>query len=69
MEGLVECDDKQMSISQKGDKHLNRPPYKRPNDRKTKRGVSNGKISIVESNDRKGNSQMQVAKVVCIDRG
>jgi len=36
MEGLVECDDKQMSISQKGDKHLNRPPYKRPSDRNTK---------------------------------
>ena len=58
MEGLVECDDKQMSISQKGDKHLNRPPHKRPSDRKTKRGVSNDKISIVVSADRNGNSQM-----------
>jgi len=68
MEGLVECDDKQMSISQKGDKHLNWPPYKRPSDRKTKRGVSNDEIFIVVSTDRKGNSQMQVAKVGCIDR-
>jgi len=68
MEGLVECDVKQMSISQKGDKHLNRPLYKRPSDRKTKRGVSNDKISIVVSTDRKGNSQMQVAKVGRIDR-
>ena len=65
---LVECDDKQMSISQKGDKHLNRPPYKRPSDRKTKLGLSNDKIFIVVSTDRKGNEQMQVAKVGHIDR-
>jgi len=68
IEGLVECDDKQMSISQKGDKHLNWPPYKRPSDRKTKRGVSNDEIFIVVSTDRKGNAQMQVAKVGHIDR-
>lgn len=68
MEGLVECDDKQMSISQKGDKPLDRPPYKRPSDRKTKRGVSNDKISIVVSIDSKVNAQMQVAKVGRIDR-
>jgi hypothetical protein len=57
-----------MSISQKGDKHLNWPPYKRPSDRKTKLGISNDKIFIVVSTDRKGNSQMQVAKVGRIDR-
>ena len=68
MEVLVECDDKQKSISQKGDKNLNRLPYIRPSDRRTKRGVSIDKISIVVSTDRKKNPQMQVAKVGRIDR-
>ena len=68
MESLVVCDDKQMSISQKDDQHLNRQPYKRPSDRKTKRRVRNERISIVVSTDRNGNLQIQVANVGLIDR-
>src|ERR1035438_1817358 len=52
--GIVECDDKQVDINNKGDRNLNREPYKRPSDRETKRGVSNDKISIMVATDRKG---------------
>ena len=61
--GIVECDDKQLNISEKGNRYLERKPYKRSNDRKTKRGVSNDKVSIVVACDRNGNSSMKVAKV------
>ena len=65
--GIVECDDKQLDINNKGSRHLEREPYKRPSDRKTKRGVSNDKISIMVATDRNGNSTMQVAKIGRID--
>ena len=41
--GIVECDDKQLDISEKGIRHLERESYKRPSDRDKKRGVSNDK--------------------------
>jgi transposase-like protein len=65
--GIVECDDKQLDINNKGSRHLNRESYKRPSDRETKRGVSNDKVSIMVATDRNGNSTMQVAKVGRID--
>ena len=65
--GIVECDDKQLNINNKGDRNLDREPYKRPSDRKTKRGVSNDKISIIVAADRKGNRTMQVAKIGRVD--
>jgi len=37
--GIVECDDKQLDISEKGNKKLERESYKRPSDRNKKRGV------------------------------
>jgi transposase-like protein len=61
--GIVECDDKQLNISKKGNQNLDRESYKRPSDRKTKRGVSNDKVSIVVACDRAGNTTMQVAKI------
>lgn len=61
--GIVECDDKQLNISEKGNQNLERMPYKRPSDRETKRGVSNDKVSIIVASDRSGNISMQVAKV------
>lgn len=61
--GIVECDDKQLNISEKGERGLKRKPYKRPSDRKTKRGVSNDKVSIIVACDRSGNTSMQVAKI------
>jgi transposase-like protein len=61
--GIVECDDKQLDISEKGNQNLEREPYKRPSDRETKRGISNDKVSIVVACDRAGNKTMQVAKV------
>ena len=69
--GIVECDDKQLntctlcevrSISEKGNKKLERESYKRPSDRETKRGVSNDKISVVVATDRTDNTTMKVAK-------
>jgi len=44
---IVEFDDKQLDISEKGNKKLERESYKRPSDRNKKRGVSNDKISIM----------------------
>lgn len=61
--GIVECDDKQVNISEKGNQNLERKAYKRPSDRKTKRGVSNDKVSIVVACDRTGKTTMQVAKI------
>ena len=45
--GIVECDYKQLDISEKGNKKLERESYKRPSDRNKKRGVSNDKISVM----------------------
>jgi len=66
-DGIVECDDKILSINDKGNKKLDREPYKRPSDRKTKRGISNDKVSVMVASDRKGNITMQVAKIGRID--
>jgi len=62
-DGIVECDDKQLDISEKGENDMKRKSYKRPSDRTTKRGVSNDKVSIVVATDRKGNLTMKIAKV------
>lgn len=61
--GIVECDDKQLNISEKGNRVLERESFKRPSDRKTKRGVSNDKVSVVVACDRTGKTTMQVAKI------
>ena len=60
--GIVECDDKQLDISEKGSKHLERESYKRPSDRNTKRGISKDKISVIVAADRTNNTTMKVAK-------
>lgn len=65
--GIVECDDKIVNINEKGNKKLDRESYKRPSDRKTKRGVSDDKISIIVASDRNGNPTMKVAKKGRID--
>ena len=65
--GIVECDDKQLNVNEKGQRNLGRDPYKRPSDRTTKRGVSNDKISIMVASDRNGNPVMRVAKMGRID--
>jgi len=65
--GIVECDDKQLNMSEKGKRNLEREPYKRPSDRDTKRGVSNDKVSIMVASDRNGNVRMSVAKIGRID--
>src|SRR5680860_565499 len=68
--GIVECDDKQLDINEKGCRDLDRKAYKRPSDRDTKRGVSNDKVSIMVATDRNGGPTMptmQVAKIGRID--
>ncbi len=65
--GIVECDDKQLDINEKGHRGLDRKAYKRPSDRNTKRGVSNDKISIMVATDRKGSPTMRMAKIGRID--
>ena len=65
--GIVECDDKQLDINEKGNRNLSRKAYKRPSDRRKKRGVSNDKVSIMVATDRKGNPTMKVAKIGRVD--
>jgi hypothetical protein len=65
--GIVECDDKQLYISEKGNRQLGRKPYKRHSDRKTKRGVSNDKVSVMVATDRNGKPTMQVSKIGRVD--
>ena len=65
--GIVECDDKQLDINEKGKRNLSRNAYKRASDRTTKRGISNDKVSIMVASDRKGNPVMRVAKMGRID--
>ncbi len=65
--GIVECDDKQFKINEKGSRKLDREAYKRPSDRKTKRGISNDKLSVMVATDRKGNPLMKIAKMGRID--
>lgn len=65
-QGIVECDDKEMDINDKGSRELIRKPYKRSSDRHSKPG-SDDKVSIVVATDRKGNPTMQVAKLGRID--
>ena len=67
--GIVECDDKQLNISEKGNKKLDRKAYKRPSDRTIKRGVSDDKVSVMVATDRIGNITMQIAKIGRIDKG
>lgn len=43
-----------MNISEKRNQILERDSFKRPSDRKTKRGVSNDKVSVVLACDRTG---------------
>jgi hypothetical protein len=38
--GIVECDDKQFNINEKINCKLGRKAYKRPSDRKVKRGIN-----------------------------
>ena len=66
--GIVECDDKQCDINEKGRRNLKRKAYKRPSDRKKKRGVSNDKVSIVVATDRENNPTMKFAKIGRIDQ-
>jgi transposase-like protein len=65
--GIVECDDKQFNINEKGSRKLDRQAYKRPSDRRTKRGVSNDKLSVMVATDRRGNPLMKIAKMGRID--
>jgi len=65
--GIVECDDKQLDVNEKGKRNLDREAYKRPSDRKKKRGISNDKVSVMVATDRKGNPTMQIAKMGRVD--
>lgn len=65
--GIVECDDKQLDINEKGRRGLIRKPYKRTSDRKKKRGVSNDKVSIMVATDRENNPTMKFAKIGRVD--
>lgn len=63
LEGIVESDDVFVTYSQKGQKKLSRPSRKRGQGvfEPKKRGISDEKVAIIVSHDRKGNKHLQVA--------
>jgi len=63
LEGIVESDDVFITYSQKGQRKLDRPGRKRGKGvfEARKRGISNEKVAVVISQDRKGNNHLQVA--------
>lgn len=63
LKGIVESDDIFIAYSQKGQRKLDRAPRKRGKgmfEPKT-RGISDDKVAIIVSEDRKGNRHLQVA--------
>jgi len=64
LSGICESDDVYFTDSQKGDKHLNREPRKRGKGVfvKKKQGITDEKVAVIISADRKGNNHLQVAK-------
>lgn len=64
LKGIVESDDIFITYSQKGQRNLDRAPRKRGKGvfEVKKRGISEEKVAIIVSEDRKGNKHLQVAK-------
>ena len=63
LEGIVESDDVFVAYSQKGQRNLERPGKKRGKGmfEPKSRGISDQKVAIIISNDRKGSNHLQVA--------
>jgi transposase-like protein len=60
-EGITESDDIFFNYSEKGNKNLERPPRKRGNDG-IKKGISEDKVAIILTCDRRHHKDMKVAK-------
>ena len=63
LKGIVESDDMFLPYSQKGQRNLDRPARKRGKGvfEAKKRGISNEKVAVVISQDRKNSKHLQVA--------
>lgn len=64
LNGIVESDDLFITYSQKGQRNLGREPRKRGKGmfESKKRGISDEKVAVVVSQDRKGSKHLKVAK-------
>jgi transposase-like protein len=64
LKGIIESDDIFITYSQKGQRNLNRTARKRGTGifEVKKRGISEEKVAIIVSEDRKGNKHLHVAK-------
>lgn len=72
LSGICETDDVFLEYSEKGNKHLTREPKKRGKSVfvKKQRGISDDKVAVLISCDRKGNKHLQVAtrgRISCED--
>ena len=63
LKGIVESDDMFMTYSQKGQRNLDRAPRKRGKGmfEPKKRGISQDKVAVIVSQDRKGSKHLKVA--------
>lgn len=64
LSGVCESDDIYFTFSNKGERNLDRPPRKRGKGvfESKKRGISNDKIAVIISADRKGNKHLKAVK-------
>lgn len=69
LSGIVEVDDKEFYISEKGSRKLDRNPYKRPSDRKNKLAKGD-KLTVMVTLERKSRkSTMKLVKKGRLDKG
>jgi hypothetical protein len=64
---MVECNDNQLDINNKGDRNLCRKSYMKPSKRLTKEGVRKEKVLTMVPTDKNGNSTRQVTKINRVD--
>ena len=64
LSGICESDDVYFTFSNKGERNLDRPPRKRGKGifESKKRGISDEKIAVIISSDRKGNKHLKAVK-------
>jgi transposase-like protein/IS1 family transposase len=69
LSGIVEVDEKEFHISEKGSRNLDRNPYKRPSDRKNKLVKGDKLIAMVTLERKSRKSTMKLVKKGRLDKG
>jgi transposase-like protein len=68
LSGIVEVDEKEFDINEKGSRKLERKPYKRPTDRKNRQDKGNKVTAIVTVERKSRKSSMKVVKKGRLDK-